>query len=488
MSSTNKFEVRGFHLDLRIQVMTPKALQALADDLVALGINTLVMEWEGTFPFVKHPQISSRFAYTPGEVNDFLAHCRRIGLDVMPLQQCFGHVEYILRHPRYAHLREVPHKDYCQLCPLKVEEALPLFKDLFAELARVHPSPYFHIGCDETYLLGNCPKCHAKTEAHGKSKLFVDYVKALCSVVTALGKRPVLWADMLLAHPEAAKGLPADCILVDWNYGWANDRFGNPSTLLDTGLTFWGSPALRSHPDDFHHVAFAKHFKNIEKFLPYCREKGFSGSVLTSWSTSGQYGYEFGTGYEVIDMYPIRNVYPLNGTRILLAAFATAVNSARPMDVDSFVQCYAEERFGLTGRATARFQQALLSDDFTVGVGDDPAKAQRVALANVRLWEKLEPRRNKQEFAHFRLLSAIRLHYLAVRKLEIRFQSPAFRPSQLGALARECEALSRPADELDRQFTRLMRGFLHPAEIQMENSVRRLRLKVLAERAGRVRG
>ena len=486
MSTT--FEVRGFHLDLRIQVMTPRALHALADDLVALGINTLVMEWEGGFPFVRHPQISNRLAYTPAEVKAFLAHCKRIGLDVMPLQQCFGHVEYILRHPRYAHLREMPHKDYCQLCPLKVEEALPLFKDLFAELAKVHPSPYFHIGCDETYLLGNCPKCRAKAEAQGKSKLFVDYVKALCGVVTALGKRPVLWADMLLAHPEAAKELPAECVLVDWNYGWANDRFGNPSPLLDTGLAFWGSPSLRSHPDDFHHIAFAKHFDNIKAFLPYCREKGYSGSVLTSWSTSGTYGYEYGNRYEVIEMYPLRNVYPLNGTRILLAAFATAVNSDRPLEVDSFVKCYAEERFGLTGREAACFQRALLSDDFTVGVGDDPAKAQKVALVNARLWEKLEARKHKQEFAHFKMLSAIRLHYLAVRKLESRFQSPGFRPGQLKALVKECAVLSREADVLDKRFTGLMRGFLHPAEIRMENRVRRLRLKVLAERAGRARG
>ena len=40
-----QFAVRGFHVDLRIQVMTMDALKALADELAAFGMNTLVMEW-----------------------------------------------------------------------------------------------------------------------------------------------------------------------------------------------------------------------------------------------------------------------------------------------------------------------------------------------------------------------------------------------------------------------------------------------------------
>ncbi|MFR6033300.1 MAG: hypothetical protein ACLUKN_09085 [Bacilli bacterium] len=29
-----------------------------------------------------------------------------MGIDVIPLQNCFGHCEYILRHDRYINLRE----------------------------------------------------------------------------------------------------------------------------------------------------------------------------------------------------------------------------------------------------------------------------------------------------------------------------------------------------------------------------------------------
>src|SRR6059058_5083000 len=54
------FVVKGFHLDLRIQVMKMDALKAFAKKLSEQGINTLVMEWEGTYPFEKHPLIPNK--------------------------------------------------------------------------------------------------------------------------------------------------------------------------------------------------------------------------------------------------------------------------------------------------------------------------------------------------------------------------------------------------------------------------------------------
>ena len=45
------FPVKGFHIDLRCQVMTIPALKAFATELAGFGINTIVMEYEATFPF-----------------------------------------------------------------------------------------------------------------------------------------------------------------------------------------------------------------------------------------------------------------------------------------------------------------------------------------------------------------------------------------------------------------------------------------------------
>src|SRR5581483_9773651 len=190
----SSFPVRGFHLDLRIQVMPMTELKEFAKKLSGYGINTLIMEWEGTYPFEKHPLIPNRFAYTKAQIVDFIKYCNSLGIDVIPLQQSFGHVEYILRNERYKDLRE-DQKDYSQVCPLQVRQDSALFSDLYAELASTHTSKYIHIGGDETYLHGHDARCQKKVAEEGKSKLYIDYIRMLCNIVLRMGKTPLMWAD-----------------------------------------------------------------------------------------------------------------------------------------------------------------------------------------------------------------------------------------------------------------------------------------------------
>ena len=116
----NNFAIKGFHLDLRIQVMKPAALHQFAKQLVDFGVNTLVMEWEASYPYEKHAVISNEFSYSKNEIDAFIAYCSEIGLEVIPLQQCLGHVEYILRNDRYRELEEDP-KQISQLCPMEFD-------------------------------------------------------------------------------------------------------------------------------------------------------------------------------------------------------------------------------------------------------------------------------------------------------------------------------------------------------------------------------
>ena len=90
------FPVVGFHVDLRLQVMPMSALKALAEELSEFGFNAIIMEWEATYPYRDHAIISNRLAYSEKEVREFIRYCDELGLDVIPLQQNFGHAEYIL--------------------------------------------------------------------------------------------------------------------------------------------------------------------------------------------------------------------------------------------------------------------------------------------------------------------------------------------------------------------------------------------------------
>ncbi len=485
-AATGQFGVRGFHVDLRIQVMTMEALRELADELAQFGINTLVMEWEASYPYRNNATISRELAYTREEVTSFIDYCEERGIDVIPLQQCFGHVEYILRHDRYSELKE-DRKDISQLCPLKEEADSLLFADLFADLASMHKSDYIHIGGDETYLLGHCPACSLKAATEGKSKLFVDYMKMMCDIIISLGKKPVMWADILLKYPEAAAEMPGETIYIDWNYGWKTDYFGDITALQEQGLEFWGSPAIRSHPDNAYVTCWEKHFNNQRDFIPYAREAGYTGIIMTSWSTSGVYGFTWDVNYEVMDMEQIRNTYPLSGFRILIASYVQALNQLEPIDPQKFVVQYAADRFGLT-EAEGELLWETLKIAPELIVNGKPATSPSISAmretvaAAVEKMNTLKASKNINEFEHLRLMLDLRDHYLAFKEVESRFNSPDFSIDDRKSIVAELDPLISESRKLDKRFARLNKGFLYDSEIAEQNMIRNRKMMLLHER------
>lgn len=480
-----EFKVKGFHLDLRSQVMTMPALKAFAKELADLKINTLVMEWEATFPYNENATISNKNSYKPQDVKEFIVYCTKLGIDVIPLHHCFGHVEWILRHDRYRHISE-DKKEVSQVCPLKVQDAVPIFKSLFKELVESHPSQYFHIGGDETYLLGSCDKCREKVETEGKSKLFVDYVKAMCEIVTDLGKTPVLWADIVLKYPEAIKELPKNVIYVDWNYGWKINHFGDMNKLYDAGATMWGAPSIRSSPDNMHITTWLTHFNNQRDFIPYSRNNGYEGIVMTSWSTSGLYSFMYDQGWEIQDMEPVRNVYPLNGFRILLAAYGKSLNQLEPLNPEAFVMEYAQSRFGLTEKEGQLLWEVLSNQQELVRLGKSPKGVklsdmlQKAMLMRDKVYF-MQPKRNKTELEHLKLMFDIRVNYLKFKEIESVYQSEDYSRSKAKDLLLELNSLLKVEKTLDKRFTSLQKGFITNRDIALQNEVRKRKMIVVRD-------
>ncbi|MDB5135889.1 MAG: beta-N-acetylhexosaminidase [Mucilaginibacter sp.] len=487
-TSDNKFQVRGFHLDLRIQVMPMPALKTFAKRLSESGINTLIMEWEGTYPFEKHPLIPNRYAYTKAEIVGFVKYCNTLGIDVIPLQQSFGHVEYILRNEKYKELRE-DQKDYSQVCPLQTKQDSALFTDLYTELASTHTSKYIHIGGDETYLLGHDERCKLMVAKEGKSKLYIDYIRMLCNIVIKLGKRPVLWADIAMKYPEAINLLPKGTVLVDWNYGWSMNNFGDHQKLMESGYEIWGAPALRSHPDNYFLTQWEKHFNNIRNFVPVARDLGYKGIVMTSWSTSGAYSSVFETDENITDLYAIRHVYPISGFNILLAAYIESIKSPKPLDIEMFVTDYCKKQYGFNQQQSAVFWKALKAAPYQVMQGEvvapKPISINQLLDSTNRVAKtlnSLQPTRNLQEFEHYRLMTDIRIHYLKYEAIEKMINANAF---NLNKILTQLKSLMATSNELDKRFIVLNKDYLYPAELAQENELRNVKIRLLYQRLSR---
>lgn len=485
----NDFKVKGFHIDLRTEIMTMPALKAFAKKLSGIGVNTILMEYEATFPFDKHAVIASRYAYTRAEIKDFVNYCSRLGIDVIPMQQNFGHVEYILRHDRYNHLAENI-KDISQVCPLKTAGCVKLFDELFEDMMSLHPSQYFHIGGDETYLLGQCKDCAAKVAKEGKSKLFVDYMKEICNIVIKHGKTPIMWADIIMKYPESISELPKETIFVDWNYGWSLKKFGDVDQLISQGAKFWGAPSIRSNPDNQYVTDWNKHFDNQSFFIPYSRKKGYEGIVMTSWSTSGIYSTIWEVNNEVVDLKPIRYVYPMSGFNVLIYMYGKAISQAEPINTKEVILEYAEKELGLTAVDGRRLYNILMipqnAFSRTRPLGfrthDEVIVAMNSAITELQV---MRPKKNKDDIKHLILMFKLRKQYAEYKQIENAYQSADFDLSKAAALRDKLGELLKQTPALNSEFYSLNKNYLNKAEIEEICRVRNEKMQLIYERLQR---
>ncbi|OOQ59785.1 beta-N-acetylhexosaminidase [Mucilaginibacter pedocola] len=485
--------VKGFHLDMRIQVMQLPALKKFAAKLAGKGINTIVMEWEGSYPFKNEPLIANRYAYTPAQVAEFISYCKQLKIQVIPLQQSFGHVEYILRNYKYAAQRE-DQKDFSQVCPSEPELNKKLFTTLFAELIATHNSPYLHIGGDETYLLGHCEKCKKRAAEIGLSRLYFDHIKMLCDIVVSMGKRPIVWADIALKYPDYINLLPKQTIFIDWNYGWDVNHFGDHAKLLKSGYEIWGSPSIRSYPDNFFLTDWQKHFKNIHDFIPLSRSLNYKGIVMTSWSTSGVYSSLFESEGDLIDLYAIRHVYPLSGFNILVDYYLQTLGTNKVKPVDDFIADYCHDTFGFDKSKAEQFKKTLFAAPYSVQrgkvVSNTPLTVSNLldtAENTLKVFKSLAPAKGAQEYRHFLLMARIRVYYLTFMEIEAEVNAPTFTLDKAPAYAAKVKKLMADEHALSAEFNALNGGFIHPAAIAEENLLRSQKVHVMYDRLAKIK-
>ncbi len=97
---------RGIHVDLK---GAPLPVDTLIDEIrqmAAWGINVLLMEYEDAFPYAFDKDVPAPNAYAPHEITRILSTCASLNVEVMPLVQTFGHMEFVLKHPTYSRLAQ----------------------------------------------------------------------------------------------------------------------------------------------------------------------------------------------------------------------------------------------------------------------------------------------------------------------------------------------------------------------------------------------
>ncbi|RCN24850.1 hypothetical protein ANCCAN_29445 [Ancylostoma caninum] len=92
------------HLDLKGAPPIMSVYEWLFPLLRKMGAHGVLMEYEDMFPYSED---LARFLLVSCEIQTFsLQLAADNSIEIIPLVQTFGHMEFILKHPAYAELRE----------------------------------------------------------------------------------------------------------------------------------------------------------------------------------------------------------------------------------------------------------------------------------------------------------------------------------------------------------------------------------------------
>ncbi|MBO5249101.1 MAG: beta-N-acetylhexosaminidase [Clostridia bacterium] len=303
------FPYRGFYHDItRGRVPSVETIKRLIDNLAYYKQNSFQLYVEHVFEFEETKDIVEKTGYlTKAEMDELDAYCKENFIEFIPSLNTFGHMHDILQQPKYHHLRvardfqPTPYYWFDRMCnhtvnPL-LDESFDLIKSLINQYESHFSSKYFNICCDETASL----KRFKGDGEQDNGQMYLDFVQKIIGHVKSKNKTPMMWADILLEHPETIEQLPQDTLFLNWDYS-PNPKEEKVSKFAELKRPQIVCPGTHSWARFCEIVEFGEN--NICNLIDLGRKYGAIGVLNTNWGDWGHpasiemacYGMVLGAG------------------------------------------------------------------------------------------------------------------------------------------------------------------------------------------------
>jgi hexosaminidase len=333
------FARRGLMLDVsRDRVPTMASLETLVERMASWKLNVLQLYTEHTFAYPRHETVwRDASPLTPDEIRALDAFCAERGVELVPNQNSFGHMERWLRHPAYRELGELPEGGGC-LAP--GEPAARFVSSLYDALLPCFASRRVHAGCDETFDLGRGRSAAACAE-RGTARVYLDFLLRILADLHVRGRHVEFWGDIVLQHPELIAELPKDSLTADaWYYEAPRDPADVPAAVVETmgryGYTRELLAGFAGHAPRFAEAGvpfqvcpgtsswntfvgrWSNSRENVRDAVTWGIRSGAEGVLVTDWGDNGHH------------QPPVVSLAPLAWTAALAWSFAR--NEARELE------------------------------------------------------------------------------------------------------------------------------------------------------------
>lgn len=262
---------------------TEQEVERQLDFLARWKNNQYYLYSEASIELKGFPLINPEGRFTQDEVRKIITYGRERHIDVVPCLELFGHLHDLFRVEKYSDLSDLPHGTEFDPRNPKV---MTLLADWVNQFADLFPSPFVHIGFDETFQIGIAAQEHGT--ASQPAELFVQQLNSVDRLFKQRGKTVMAWGDIMVKYPAIVSQLPEGLIAVAWEYDpgpeahyqhWLGPLAAqHVPHMIAPGVTCWN----QIMPD------YDRSFANIDTFVVAGRKSGAMGMINTLWSDDAQ--------------------------------------------------------------------------------------------------------------------------------------------------------------------------------------------------------
>ncbi|MBI2428179.1 MAG: family 20 glycosylhydrolase [Ignavibacteriales bacterium] len=278
-------KIRGITDDIsRGQISTVENFKKIIRFCARHKMNVYSPYIEDVFLFKNHNALGKdRGALSAAEWKELDAYAKKYFVEMIPIFETLGHWENILLRPEYAKFGEFPGAHTVNVSD---EMVYALLDEMIGEIAASFSSPYFNIAADESWDVG----LGANKERVAKSDLatvHAEHYKRIFEIVKKHGKKPMMYGDIILDHPDILKKIPNDVVMVDWHYGASFD-YTSPEIFKSAGFPYVVSPAVWNFTNPFPN--YLNTFLNIYYLNLDGYKNGSLGMLCSNWNDFGGEG------------------------------------------------------------------------------------------------------------------------------------------------------------------------------------------------------
>jgi hexosaminidase len=260
----------------------------IIDELARFKSNQFMFYSESSIELDSFPLVGYKSKVSKATIRRLIEYARERHVDIVPFQAMYGHLHDIFRIEKYSSLST---GDYGFEFDPTNPKAREMVKKMVYEISDLFPSPFFHIGFDETWFTRRLSRMQADGVAplkDGKvidaNQYFLEQLSYVADLLRAKGKTGMAWMDIFVNESlmDQFKNVPKDFYYPAWYYHTDTTQMNKWIDVMNKNkLKYFVQPSIDNW-NDFYSTQIS--YDNADMFLPLGKRKGAIGMTQCLWT------------------------------------------------------------------------------------------------------------------------------------------------------------------------------------------------------------